>query len=98
MQIDPSTLQRWKTGDTFPELPNIERLAKVLGVSEREFYTSDEPIVKTLPMSAMTKRLSSVPDEVYELASELGVNDEVWEDVIETLMIAVEDKKLNKKG
>lgn len=99
MNISEATLQRWKTGASFPEHSNLEKLAKVLGVSDREFYADEEPIVKTLPMEEMFKRMASIPGKVYELAAELGdVNDEGWEEVIMDLKIIIEDRKLTKKG
>lgn len=97
MQIDTSTLQRWKNGDTFPELPNIEKLAKVLGVNEREFYSSEEPIVKTLPMDVMFKRIRSVPERIYELAEKVGTDNDVW-DAIEGLLEDEIEYGQKKKG
>lgn len=81
MQVDQSTLQRWKNGETFPELANIEKLAKILGVEEREFYLSEKPIVKTLPMKDVIKMIASIPDDIYLAASEIDLNHEVWGEV-----------------
>lgn len=78
--VNENTLQRWKNKDSYPELPNIEKLAEVLGVSPLEFYKSNVE-EKVLPMSVVGKRISSIPDDIYEMAEKYGATHDVWKDV-----------------
>jgi transcriptional regulator with XRE-family HTH domain len=95
--VTEPTFYRWKNGENTPELPNIESLAKALGVDPIEFYQA-EFTPRQLPVSATLRKMMAIPDEVYELASELELEDEVWIEVVETLMIAAEQKSMAKKG
>lgn len=90
MNISEATLQRWKSGVSFPELPNIEKLAKILKVDEVEFYSSVDPVTKNEPVSNVLKRMMCIPDEVYDKAVKVGVNHNVWETVIDALDVAIE--------
>ena len=42
MGVSESTLQRWKSGASHPEIVNLERLAVVLGVNPLEFFATEE--------------------------------------------------------
>lgn len=94
MQVSEATLQRWKSGVSFPELPNLEKLAKILGVDEREFYSSHEPVVKHEPVSKTLQKILNVPDDVYDLAAKLGdPKNNAWETVRAALDLAIEAKQ-----
>jgi transcriptional regulator with XRE-family HTH domain len=100
MKVSEATLQRWKSGVSFPELPNIERLALVLGVDAIEFYRTEEAPIKTMPMSEMLKRLGAIPNEIYELAPRVSPDNEVWKIVEGFLMDAAHEEELHayRKG
>ena len=40
--INRRKLARWISGESFPESPEIEKLAELLGVSEAEFFIRNE--------------------------------------------------------
>lgn len=97
--VNENTLQRWKNKDSYPELPNIERLAMALNVSPLEFYKSGkEEKSKTLPMSATIKKLASIPDDIYDLAAKINdIHDPQWQNVRNALEVAIDrnEKKSN---
>lgn len=95
MGVSEATLQRWKSGASFPELPNIEKLASILGVDESEFYLSSESEVKLMPVSGAIKKALLIPDDIFELAQKLSVNDEAWGMVKIVLEVAIEKQQLN---
>lgn len=86
MQINPTTISRWKSGKHAPELEKIDKLAEVLGVSRDEFFS---PIVLErpveLPISKTLQRMMKIPDEVYSYAEKFGVEHEVWDTVLKAL-------------
>jgi transcriptional regulator with XRE-family HTH domain len=80
--VNENTLQRWKNKDSYPELPNIEKLATALNVSPLEFYkTESKPSHKVSDIrEAMFKIMASVPDDIFELAAKLDdPKNDVWE-------------------
>lgn len=79
--VTEPTFYRWKSGESTPELPNIEALAKALGVDPFEFYRTDEPRknIRSFKIKDISKFLESIPDEIYEMAQDLGHDHQVWE-------------------
>lgn len=79
MNISEATLQRWKNGISFPELPNIEKLAVILKVQETEFYKTEESVAqKAEPVSIFAKKLMAIPDEVYDYAQDISLDNKIW--------------------
>lgn len=87
MNISEATLQRWKSGVSFPELPNLEKLAKILNVDEKEFYLPEKPVLKEVPMQTVLNRIASIPECIYKLAEQLNGDEKAWKDV-ESMMRA----------
>lgn len=81
-----------------PSLEVIQSLSSALRIDPSELLKNSEPVLYKPKVSDVLKRLASIPDAVYDLANELELDHEAWEDIIETLEIAVEDRRLNKKG
>jgi len=79
--VSEATLQRWKSGASFPELPNIEKLSEVLKVSPIEFYLAEPIVAATDPVSIFAKKVLSIPDEIYEMAQDFSSSDSVWKQV-----------------
>jgi transcriptional regulator with XRE-family HTH domain len=79
MGVSPTTIQRWKSGENTPEVPNLEALAEVLKIDPMEFFRRLNEPQPTEPMSTIAKRILSIPDDIYDLASKLGANHEVWD-------------------
>lgn len=101
MNISEATLQRWKSGASFPELPNLEKLAKILNVHEREFYAYEEPVVRQLPVSHALKKMMSVPDDVYDMAIQLQElkpkdREAVWKNIKEEMVAALAQNDIQK--
>lgn len=97
MGISESTLQRWKKGENTPELPNIEALAKILNVDPMEFYREESGKIRNI--KSIKTMISSVPDSIYDLAAELDdSSDSVWEEVAESLLIAIEQKRIENRA
>lgn len=95
--VSENTLQRWKNKESYPELPNIEKLATILEVSPLEFYKVREGSVAIQePVSIFAKKLLSIPDKVYELAQKVGPDDPNWETVLTVLELAIEQKEIAK--
>jgi transcriptional regulator with XRE-family HTH domain len=81
LKINENTIQRWVKKVSYPELPNIERLAEVFKVHPLEFYKSNEEISRSLPVSKTLQKMMAIPDEIYELAGQMGPNKEFWSEV-----------------
>jgi transcriptional regulator with XRE-family HTH domain len=94
MKVDPSTLQRWGSGDSFPELPNIQKLADILRVSTAEFYQAEEPIIKVEPPSKLLRKLLLIPDHIYEKIEDFGDDEDVWTDI----EVALNRAKIRKES
>lgn len=99
MRVSEATLQRWKSGDSFPELPNIEKLALVLGVSTLEFYRAeDPPAAKVEPVSILAKRILNIPDAFFDAVKDLDLGDETaWNGLIGAAEGYSESKKNRKQ-
>lgn len=95
--VSETSMHRWKSGAEVPKLEHVDDLARILGVDPGEFYKSEKPVINISPRGMLRKYLV-IPDHVVELACQLDENDDVWEDIEETLLIAVEAKKLHGKG
>lgn len=96
--VNENTLQRWKNKDSYPELPNIEKLAEVLGVSPLEFYKSNAEL-RSPSLSVFKKALTSIPDDVFEKAAQVSLSDSAWDTVRDALDLAIErNEKKSKKS
>lgn len=91
--VTEPTFYRWKRGESTPELDNIEAMAKALGVDASEFYRTDAPIKKTFTMKEFKGFLGNIPDDIYEMAGELGSDHQVWEIVRGAYDHAINSKK-----
>lgn len=86
-------------GKQWPSPESFEALGKGLGISIDDLLRDTTAKKVPLRIKDVVSKMISIPDEIYDLAEELGDNkDSVWDDVIETLLIAIEDKKLNKNA
>jgi hypothetical protein len=60
----------------------IDSIAKALNVKPFALLSEEEsPPVAQVPMSIVAKKIMSIPDDVYELAQGVSLNDEAWETV-----------------
>lgn len=96
--VNENTLQRWKKKKSYPELPNVERLAKAFKVNPREFYASKDE-ENPSPVSKTLIKMMAIPDKIYDLAISVPREDEVWEYIEEALTDAKEKyEKLDGNG
>jgi transcriptional regulator with XRE-family HTH domain len=98
MGVSATTMQRWKTGESFPELPNIEKLANVLGVDPVEFYATEMPVLRELPISRSLQKMAAVPDEVYELAEDMKGDEAGWDIITKIMKGRIEDRKKARRS
>jgi transcriptional regulator with XRE-family HTH domain len=83
VKINENTIQRWVNKKSYPELPNIEKLAEVFRVSPLEFYKTKVEPVNVLSFKKAIGRMLLVPEEVYELGSEM--DEESWDIIIKMM-------------
>lgn len=100
--VSVQTIKDVEAGRRGLGLKALEGISSALGISIEELKGKSEPRVEKIEAfkaKKMIQYFESIPDEIYELALELGDSREsVWEDIAETLLIAIEDKKLNKNA
>lgn len=97
MQINPTTISRWKSGDHSPELDKIDRLASLIKVEPGEFFRpiSEGEKIKSLPVSKTLQKLMAIPDEVYEYGQHIPKSDKRWEQVIAILELGAVNNQLS---
>lgn len=98
IKVDESTLQRWGNGKSFPELPNIEKLAKALNVSEWEFYRTPQEVEKPISVSNVVPLLLSIPDHIYLKAQKIGPRHMAWEAIDGILNGAIKSLEAKSKS
>ncbi len=96
--VSETSLHRWKSGAEVPKLEHVDGIARVLNIDPGEFYKSERPIINISPRGTLKKYLV-IPDQVVELASQLGDDQGyVWDEIIETLEIALKQKEVPSNG
>lgn len=88
--ISLRALQRYESGDRMPSSEKIEQIAEKLGREPQDFFRTEEGRVRVLPVSEMVKRLVCVPDDIYDLAMKVKLDDSAWDTVRSALEIAIE--------
>jgi DNA-binding XRE family transcriptional regulator len=98
--ISSQTIYDIENENKKPSLLVIDSIAKALNVKPFALLSEEEsPPVARVPMSIVAKKIMSIPDDVYELAQGVSLNDEAWEIVrmaLETAREREERKKKNK--
>lgn len=92
--VTTATMQRWKKGENPPDLDNIQALASLFNVDPSDFYKADiqiKPLV--MPVSKTLQKMMKIPDEVYERASRIDIDDSIWEDAIIPALVHAEERK-----
>jgi transcriptional regulator with XRE-family HTH domain len=98
MQIHPSTISRWKSGEHAPELDKIDRLAELLNIDASEFFRTEKDLPRSEPVSKSLMKMMAIPDEVYDLAISVPKGHKAWETVVDALRLAIpkgSGKKVN---
>lgn len=90
--VHVQTIRDYEKGRRRPSIEKLEDIANRLGISSRDLFKGevDAGAVIPFPMTKVVKMLSSIPDEVYDLAQKVPVNDDIWKTVKISLRIAIE--------
>jgi transcriptional regulator with XRE-family HTH domain len=90
-------IERGRSGAS---LDMVEKFCEVFNVKFERIFSSDEGVkVLDMPMNKAIKKLLMVPDNVYELASEINnPKNEVWDEVQGLLEDALEEIREKKKS
>jgi transcriptional regulator with XRE-family HTH domain len=87
-KVSEATIQRWKTGVNVPDIENLQVLAGIFKVEVAEFFKTEEApktFAETLIVSRLSdlllRKISLIPDEIYELIEEAEMDDKGWETI-----------------
>lgn len=103
--VTDTTIQRWKKLKNPPSEKHIEEMAELFKVDPFDFYkpekVSTKPFAETLSVSMLrdllSRKIDSIPDDIFELASELNdLDNQEWKTVKIALEVAINKKELNK--
>lgn len=87
MQINPTTISRWKSGKHAPELDKLDKLAEIIGIDPMEFFSTEE---KSKPDSL---------ELIKQIASLGPIEVQVLQNTIKALTKPINSKKdLRKEG
>ena len=99
--ISLQTIKDIESGRTEAGQKSERALAKAFGITIEEMTGQDEPepqVIKEKPISVskFLKKISNVPDDIFDLAENVSLDDEAWDTVRSALEIA-RDRKEKKK-
>lgn len=80
-------------GVSWPSPESFEAISKGLEISIGDLLedvSSGKTAVYVAPVSEMVKRLVCVPDDIYDLAMKVKLDDSAWDTVRSALEIAIE--------
>ena len=84
-----------------PSIDLLQSVSEALGIPSHSLLRTDEivrPVVMDRPVSHILKKLSAIPDEIYELAAKVGPDDKsAWDNVKSALEVAIELKEERAK-
>jgi len=100
IEVGLRTYQRYESGERILPDEAIAAITKKLNVPIGDLLrTHDEPGPKALPVSKTLQKLASIPDEVYDKALMIGIdNKEVWDQVLAVIDEAIEEAEAEKKS
>lgn len=92
-------IKQIETGRSWVSPESLDKLCMALEVSCDKLFSVDgeEGKMFDMPMNKAIKKLLAIPDEVYEKAQLVPLNDKAWETVIDALEIAA-DRIAKKKN
>jgi transcriptional regulator with XRE-family HTH domain len=86
-----------ETGKRWPSPATTEAIAKAIGVTISELF-GEESQAGSLPVSRTLRKMACIPDEIYELAEDIGIDDEIWSGVLGALKKRKEIIERSKKN
>lgn len=90
--VSVGMIKKVELGEIWPSPEIIEKVASALKVHSAKLYNTKEPALE----GSVLKAVSSVPNEVYELAAKLGPNTPIWESIIELMRAELRGSKKGK--
>jgi transcriptional regulator with XRE-family HTH domain len=96
--VNVQTIRDIEAGRRGTSLELLGKIAHSLNVKASDMLESSEPApVLQLPVSKTLQKLMAIPDRIYDLAQDIGVNDkETWESVEDILEEAILNKNKTK--
>lgn len=102
IKVNENTIQRWVKKKSYPELPNIEKIAEKFDVSPLEFYRTPQELGRPISVSSVVPLLLSIPDHIYRKAHKIGPEHIAWkmiEGILDGAIKSIETKaKSDKQG
>jgi DNA-binding XRE family transcriptional regulator len=81
-----------------PSIDFVIEAAKALDVSVSDLFKEEERREKPLKVSEALQKMMSIPDDVYDLAAKLPIDDGAWEGVKGVLQGAINAREYSKKS
>lgn len=82
-KISTQTIKDIESGRTSGGIKSLRAISLVLGISYEDLMGDKEPepqvIREKLKISRVASMLKNIPDDIYEMAEELGPDHQVWE-------------------
>ncbi len=79
-------------------METMGQIAAALGVKVSDLFESDDPApVLTMPVSKTLQKLMAIPDDVYDAATGVSRDNDIWGDIHDLLKAAAEIEA-QKKG
>ncbi len=94
------TIKKVEAGDRWPSPETLEAIADGLGLQINDLFESKNARPSLVSVSSVAKKISSIPDEVYDFAEKLskGTENGVWVGVIATLEAQVDQEEKEVKA
>lgn len=92
------TVRDYEKGRRKPSIEKLEEIASKLGISSRELFKGESESDGTLgfPVSKLIRRISAIPDEVYDLAAQVPLDSDAWTFVIVALELEIKKQEAEK--
>lgn len=100
-RLSVDTIKKVEAGDRWPSPETLEAISNGLGVGIDELFQGEIKRQTQAPVSQLLRRLSAIPDKIYDQAEKVPPNHEAWNVIEDLLRVAakdVEDKARAKKN
>lgn len=78
-----------------PSLKVLAKVAEALGINPAILFEDENKQLATIDsVHRFTKKILSIPDDVYNLAAKVKLNDPQWESVRAALEVAIEREQV----
>ena len=99
-KIAVATLRDYESGRRTPSMEAINKIAKALDIKPFKLLEEPDPKIIEMPVSKVLKKMTSIPDEIYDMSEKLTADQwksiaSIMEGLIESTR-EKEDKKAKK--